>query len=367
MRKAYIVSEESESVYKGGISAIIDCYFSNRLLFESLGYSLTRINPMTFKIPKNRFLSKLVNLFRIRSEQRKVLREIDKDDNNSIFHIHSGYGFVLLKSLLICKKLKKKGKKHIILSIHFADFEKIFSKHKLINKYEQKLAKRYVDKIILLSKHTKEEFIQHGFLENKLDVLYTFHSYGVSNLERISRKNANDIIQLLFVGSIDKRKGVLDLIQAVHLTTNTRLKIVFCGSSNDKEVFDKFSQEVKTLKNASYVGYIKGEEKNKIFSQADVLVLPSYGEGLPVVIMEAMHFGCGIISTNVGSISEILIENKNCFFFKPGEVNSLTSLLDGLNNSKINEMKTENVELSNKFTCENNIKQLCSIYGGFYE
>lgn len=366
MKKIYIVSEESNSLYKGGISSIVDSYFLNQPIFNSFGYSLVRINPLTFKISKNPFVRKIINVFRIRSEQKKVFRSIDKN-GDCVVHIHSGYGFVLLKSLLICKYLKKKGIKHVVLSVHFADFKNIFSKHTSVNRFEQKLAKKYVDKIILLSKNTKKEFLEHGFVENKLSVLYTFHSYGKSDLELVYKQKFEEPIQLLFVGSIDKRKGVIDLLNALAITDNKNIKITFCGSNNDQKIYDLFKKSVDSSKNINYVGYVQGEEKVNIFKQSDVLVLPSYGEGLPIVIMEALHYGCGIISTCVGSIPEILADKENCYFFNPGDIKQLVNILNALNHNAINEMKIKNIELSNKFTCQNNIEQLCSIYGELYE
>ena len=71
------------------------------------------------------------------------------------------------------------------------------------------------------------------------------------------------------------------------------------------------------------MGWITKEQKPDLLKRADVLVLPSYNEGLPIAILEAMSYGLPIISTNVGSIAEAVKENKNGFLIEPGNIDSL--------------------------------------------
>ena len=69
-----------------------------------------------------------------------------------------------------------------------------------------------------------------------------------------------------------------------------------------------------------------------IYREHDIFILPSYSEGLPQVILEAMANGCLVLSTSVGSVPYIIQHGKNGFLFEAKDVNSLKSVLDGLKN-----------------------------------
>ena len=72
-----------------------------------------------------------------------------------------------------------------------------------------------------------------------------------------------------------------------------------------------------------FLGWINNEQKTELLKQSDILVLPSYNEGLPIAILEALSYGLPVISTNVGSISEAVIDGTNGFLYTPGDVDKL--------------------------------------------
>lgn len=367
MRNVYFVLEESPEIYKGGISSLLDGYFKHSVQFASQGFNIVRVNPFAGKKTNNRFLNKVRNFCRLFTEKRRLIKKINNKDKDAIIHIHCGYGFVLFKNLLTCKFLKKKGFKNICLSIHFADINKIFLKNNFLRKKEEKLLKLYVDRIILLSKETIRSFIDIGFSDEQLKLIYPFHDYGKCEFEN-SRDFKTDQTTILFIGSIDKRKGVLDLLEAFKKTPKDKYRLLICGSKNDESVYSEFQNRVKTLNNVEFRGFVTGTDKEELLKQSDILVLPSYGEGLPVAILEAMHFGALIISTDVGAIPEILEDKKSCYFFKPGDIDSLTNILNNLSKDEAVKISRNGMSLSNDFICENNIDNLCSIYKeAFYE
>ena len=110
-------------------------------------------------------------------------------------------------------------------------------------------------------------------------------------------------------------------------------------------------------------GYVSGEEKREIFRNSDILVLPSYGEGMPIVIMEAMASGCAIVSTKVGAIPEV-IKERNGILHEPGDVSALSTALMKLieNKELLSEIKQTNYRESSVYSLDNNIRELCKIY-----
>lgn len=124
-------------------------------------------------------------------------------------------------------------------------------------------------------------------------------------------------IHLAFVGRNERRKGFPELLEAfdrVGVFKNMVLHIV--------GPFEK-----TTSTNLIFHGQLKEEYKIiEVLDHCDVLVCPSYAEGMPTVILEAMSRGCAIIATNVGAINELVDEN-NGWLIPHGSVKALTEAL----------------------------------------
>ena len=80
----------------------------------------------------------------------------------------------------------------------------------------------------------------------------------------------------------------------------------------------------------SYEGWISGEHKIRLLNQANAYILPSYNEGLPISILEAMSYQLPIISTKVGGIPEIVKDGVNGYLIEPGNKQQLKSAIDKL-------------------------------------
>ena len=95
-----------------------------------------------------------------------------------------------------------------------------------------------------------------------------------------------------------------------------KIKFVIVGPYEDKEKFFKEVDRLKVRDKCEFVGEVIGKERFKYFASADLFVLPSYSEGLPVAIIEAMSFGLPIISTRVGAIPEVVKPENGILLMK---------------------------------------------------
>ena len=95
---------------------------------------------------------------------------------------------------------------------------------------------------------------------------------------------------------------------------------------------EKLKKQKKLLKNklknsVTCVGWVSGAEKKQLFSKATIFCLPSYAEGFPMAVLDAVSFGIPVLTTPVGGIPDIALDNENMMLFNPGDINTLSEKL----------------------------------------
>jgi glycosyltransferase involved in cell wall biosynthesis len=147
---------------------------------------------------------------------------------------------------------------------------------------------------------------------------------------KIVQDNSSTLPTILFMGWIQEDKGVFDLFQALEseLLVDRKLKIVFMGDGPGRNNLIKLaSQLLHTNHQYEFTGWLYGQEKSNYLNQADVFVLPSYTEGMPNSLMEAMACGIVSIATNVGAVSELIQHNETGILI---EVNDVKAIAQGI-------------------------------------
>ncbi|KMJ55853.1 hypothetical protein AB685_25050 [Bacillus sp. LL01] len=143
-------------------------------------------------------------------------------------------------------------------------------------------------------------------------------------------------IVVMFAGSICVRKGIFDLLNSIELIKNDLNKVTFllCGPMYEKE--KEFYKQLDELNGNNNINIIyKGEVSNtSVFMQlADIMILPSYSEGLPNVLLEAGMSGLPLLASNIGGNVDIVQNGENGLLYEVGNVHELTlSLIELINN-----------------------------------
>jgi glycosyltransferase involved in cell wall biosynthesis len=150
---------------------------------------------------------------------------------------------------------------------------------------------------------------------------------GVPEPTLARRKAAPHKVQrVLFVGSMTDLKGVSDLLQALALPQfdRSRLQVSFAGAG-DLEVYRSQARKLGIDDLVRFEGWADQQQVAHLMALADVLILPSYVEGLPLVILEAMANGVAVVCTPVGEIPLLLTDGVNACFVQPGNVASIAT------------------------------------------
>jgi glycosyltransferase involved in cell wall biosynthesis len=238
-----------------------------------------------------------------------------------------------LKTLLsiICFRIFNRGK--VILHIHRGDFIMWYNKH-LSNKLLANLVIKLSERIIVLSDiqkrafneiFTKPVFVLHNTVECEFD-------------NSLTEKKNNHFI---FISNYLYEKGIFDLMEVFSklLTKYPDITLQTYGAFPTPEIKESILRY--RHQNISVGEVITGKEKFAVIERADCLILPSFNEGEPLVLLEAMSVGTPVISTNVGLIKEMLGMDYP-FISIPGDQASLEQKIIQFINCR------ENLQISKK-------------------
>ena len=339
----------------GGVATMVDAYMKGVEEFSCNNCKLAHLNiPLTV----NTGNAKIDNFAYIFTQRKAVRKYMDKNCFD-VVHIHTSREFLFLKDVLLAKMIRKKYHTPVVMTIHVGSIHTVYRRIEWFKRRSIYLLNKYVDKTIFLSKVMCQDFIQTGLNTNCAVVLYNFYNFSITRKQETQKSN---ILQLLYVGAIHREKGIVELLKALSELPNFKYHLNVCGKFTDNSIKD----EVESLKillgeKVSFLGYVAGEAKTKLFFNSDILILPSYHEGLPLVIMEALGAGCAIMTTAVGSIPEVL-HSENCMWVEVASIDSIKNQLNSLTDEQLNAMKENNKKLSLTFTFGEHIKQLAGIY-----
>lgn len=138
--------------------------------------------------------------------------------------------------------------------------------------------------------------------------------------------------QLLFVGRLDQVKGVLVLFEAVaRMVADGRdVRLSLVGDGPQRADLERRTAELGLGANVTFAGFRSQDEVQEHLAAADVFVLPSFAEGVPVSLMEAMARSTPVVATNVGGVTELVRDGVNGLVVAPGDVDALVAALSRL-------------------------------------
>ena len=313
MKKTIISKELSSKVlmagnyYKfhhpGGISAVVD-YWSEYI--DGLQYY------PTFK-ESNELLKR--GLFVV-SYLRMLLRMF-WDKNVKIIHLHAAADGSFWRKVQLLALSKKMGKK-VVLHIHASRFKDFYNESSNRKKNWILSNLKKADVLICLSESWKLWFEFIGVDAEKIVVLHNITAMP----QIISNKSplASRPVHFLFMGEIGSRKGVFDILRGLanhQKEINGKIELRIGGNKMERELCNVIEKENLT-QFVKFEGWVGGEKKIKLLNWADVFILPSFNEGLPISILEAMSYKMPVISTKVGGIPEVIEQGVNGIFVTPG-------------------------------------------------
>ena len=145
--------------------------------------------------------------------------------------------------------------------------------------------------------------------------------------------------RVLFLGNLSERKGVSDLLRALAQGDfGAQAVLVSIAGGGDIAGYQKLAGQLKVDRLVRFEGWVDQQQVAQLMAAADLLVLPSYDEGLPLVILEAMANGVAVVCTPVGEIPSVFTDGREVKFVTAGDAQSIAAgLKDVLDNQGLRE------------------------------
>jgi len=202
--------------------------------------------------------------------------------------------------------------------------------------YEQEcggLAKRFVRFVFNTASHIVvlssawQEWVQGICSNPNVEAVYNPVLVPEQPTQWSSRSDAD----VLFLGRLGKRKGSYDLVEAAARlrAANNEFRLLM-GGDGELENISARAESLGMANSVKLLGWVRGNDKEQYLSSARIYVLPSYHEGLPMSVLEAMAAGLPVVSTTIGGIPEAVADGVEGFLVQPGDVSMLADRLKRL-------------------------------------
>lgn len=199
--------------------------------------------------------------------------------------------------------------KKLVVTIHdvaFLTYAQTFSKFfRIYYKILIPIIIKRADKIITVSNYSKKEIEKfYPYSKGKIEVVFLGLSDEFTMLENIKKKN-----QILYVGSMNKRKNFEGVLKAFELLNQKDYKLIMVGNFSENFALNENSKEVilraKENPNIEFKSNISNQELIQIYNESKLFVFPSFYEGFGFPILEAMVCGTPVICSDISSLPEV--------------------------------------------------------------
>jgi len=239
-----------------------------------------------------------------------------------ILHIHA------VGPSLVVPFAKLLGLK-VVVTNHGPDYDraKWGKLAKAIIKKGEKFGSKYADKVIVISNVIKN-IIKNKYKREDTVLIYN----GViipeksDKIDYLSELGITKDKYLFTAGRFVEEKGFHDLINAFAKLKDNKVKLVIAGDADHESTYSKKLKKMAKDNNVILTGFIKGEKLHQLFSHSRLFILPSYHEGLPIALLEAMSYNLNVLVSDIPANAEVDLDKED--YFQTANVDDLAKKLE---------------------------------------
>lgn len=275
----------------------------------------------------------------------------------SIVHVNMASDSSYYRKSFFIRKAKK-AHKRIIIHQHGGDFETFYRKQKSdVKRAKIKEVLNMADVFLVLSP-ILETFFKKLIIPSKIVLFPNAIAVGAPFEKEYGKQ------RMLFLGRICKEKGIGELFQILPELHEKYPKMkLFLGGVWEDEELQK--QAEKLSEYVIYLGWLGEENKRQYLALSDIFVFPTYFEGQPVSVLEAMASYCAVAASDTGGIPQMVQHEKSGLLFEPKDAdalkNTLECLLEDVQLCRYLGMNARKI-VEEKFAMKDSLKRLVEIY-----
>lgn len=233
-----------------------------------------------------------------------------------LVHIHVADGASFYRKMAYFQQARAAGLP-VVLHNNFAHLDDLVAKSKV---HESIVRRCYSDasQVHCVSNDMARNI--SAWTRGAANVRVLFNPVPAAEFPWTGPRGAKENPVVLFMGRVGERKGIFDLVEAwpaiVEACPSARLRV---GGDGDLE---RLRRQIATLgvqDSVEVLGWISGDARLEAYADADVYCLPSYAEGLPISVLEAMASGLAVVSTTVDGIPDAVVEAETGFLLEPAD------------------------------------------------
>lgn len=360
MKRVLLISASEKG--DGGISRWSDYIYNYFLQKQDFKIDFIRLHPFKFYSKTDKIIKDLFYYIYIVTKcfLQMLLKKTD------VVHISTSAHLGLFRDIFILYTAKLFMIKRKVIHFHFGRLPYLAK----IKNWEWKLIVRIskiADVIIVMDNESYKSLNEHCFCNLVLvpnpissQLCELSDRYLYENKRMRNKKN------ILFVGHVIESKGIIELVWAFRHFNDYNLYIIGACSDNMKEEIKKNAGTEDILERIHFLGVLPFVDVIKWMTTSGIFVLPSYTEGFPNVIIEALMCSVPIITTNVGAIPEILenIHLKEALIPPKNESLLINSINFYRNNYSfvLNIFEQERANSCDKYSIDRICSQLCKCW-----
>ncbi|WP_031254408.1 glycosyltransferase family 4 protein [Mesorhizobium sp. L48C026A00] len=213
-----------------------------------------------------------------------------------------------------------------VLHLHGAQYQTFWKEKRSFMSRRIRHMFEHADRIVVLGRIWRD-FVTARAPGAAANIVIVPNATEVPSLAHVG---GGDSVHILFLGRIGDRKGVPQLLDALHRMKPVKQWRATIAGDGDVEAVRARSAGLGLAECIAFPGWVGPNEVASLIASADILALPSFAENLPVSVIEGMASGLAVVTTPVGAVEDIIVHKKTGLLVPPGDVAALTEALTEL-------------------------------------
>lgn len=258
-------------------------------------------------------LARILRYICLQIQVSLLLAKLSKNIDLAIFFMQSGAFLPALTAKLFGKKILLVLPSSIVQMAKCRDY--FFDKMLICL---QSVSYELADRIIIYSPNLITEW-DLGKYEHKILVA---HEHFVDFTRFVVKKKSNERTNVVgYIGRLSEEKGILNLIKSIPLVLKHRkdVRFMLCGEGKLSDDIRNIIRHEGLEACAKLTGWVSHKDVPRYLNELKLLVLPSFTEGLPNVVLEAMAYGTPVLATPVGAMPDIIRDGETGFLLKSND------------------------------------------------